>query len=292
MTLLEDVGTVQISNHCEDAGPLALRLWITESDLRVELIGREEPERSEFALAAMRVGVMAIRQAQGQVDAGQIRDAGERVIRDMTDALEAHRRDTAQQIGDCIREYFDPQSGLFSQRVRGLVGQGDEAGELERIIRSHVEGEGSQLARTLAAHLGQQSPLMRVLDPSSTEGVVALLTRATETTLAEQRNRILSEFSLDHQGSALGRLVAELQRNHGDVGKALEEQIGSVMGEFSLDRDDSALSRLMGRVEAANRQISSQFSLDDENSALARMRREILQVVGSSRSPRPSSSCR
>ena len=53
-----------------------------------------------------------------------------------------------------------------------------------------------------------------------------------------------------------------------------------MVGEFSLDRDDSALSRLLGRVEAANRQISSQFSLDDEHSALARMRREILQVVG------------
>ena len=270
------------TDHLEDYDAhraIVLHLTVQDPDLCTELAKRKEPERSDFALAAMRIGVVAIRQAQGQVDAGEIKDAGERVIRDMTEALEAHRRDTTQHIGDCIREYFDPQGGLFTQRVKGLVGSGDEAGELERIIRQQVEGEGSQLARTLVAHLGESSPLMRVLDPASTEGLVALLTRATEATLSEQRNRILGEFSLDQEGSALQRLVAELQKSHGDVGKALEERIGSVMGEFSLDRDDSALSRLVGRVESAHRQLSSEFSLDNDRSALARMRREILQVI-------------
>lgn len=265
--------------HHNGTGTLELRLTVSEPDVYLELTKRKEPERSEFALAALRVGVAAIRQAQGQVDAGQIRDAGERVITEMTTALEQHRRETAQQIEGCIREYFDPQGGLFQQRVKGLVGQGDESGELERIIRSQVDGESSALARTLASQLGESSPLMRVLDPQSTEGVVALLTRATEATLSEQRNRILSEFSLDHQDSALGRLVAELQRNHGDVGRALEERIGTVMGEFSLDKQDSALSRLVGRVESAHRQLSSEFSLDNDTSALARLRREILQVA-------------
>ena len=266
--------------HPNGTGTLELCLMVSEPDVYSELTKRKEPERSDFALAAMRIGVVAIRQAQGQVDAGQIRDAGESVIRNMTDALEAHRRETAQQVGDCIKEYFDPQGGQFTQRVRALVGQGEESGELERIIRNQVDGDGSVLARTLVAHLGDQSPLMRVLDPASTEGIVALLTRATEATLSEQRNRILGEFSLDHEGSALGRLVAELQKSHGDVGRALEERIGSVMGEFSLDRDDSALSRLVGRVESAHRQLSDEFSLDNDTSALARLRREILQVVG------------
>ena len=150
---------------------------------------------------------------------------------------------------DCIREYFDPKGGLFTQRVRGLVGQGEDAGELERIIRRQVEGDGSLLAKTLAAHVGDKSPLMQILDPQSSSGLIALLAQATETTLTEQREQILNELSLDNQGGALTRLVAELQRNHGNVGRALEERIGSVVSEFSLDREDSALSRLIGRVE-------------------------------------------
>ena len=254
-------GTAVLTRECDSAiGTLELRLTVSEPDVYSDLAKRKEPERSDFALAAMRIGVMAIRQAQGQVDAGQIRDAGERVIADMVAALEEHRRDVSAQVSGCIKEYFDPQGGLFTQRVRGLVGHGQEAGELERIIRSHVDGDGSVLARTLAAHLGESSPLMGFLNPGSHDSLVAQLARATEATLREQRERILSEFSLDNQGGALSRLVAELQRSHGDVGRGLEERIGTVMGEFSLDRQDSALSRLVSQVESANRQLSNEFS--------------------------------
>ncbi len=263
----------------QGSNSLDLRLTISDPELFAAFSKRDGPARERLATAAMRIGVIALRQAQGQVDATQIQDAGNRVIRDLGEALERHRRETTQQVGDCIKEYFDPKGGLFTQRVRGLVGQDGEAGELERLIRAQVGGDGSLLARTLASHVGGDSALMKVLNPTATSGIVALLTEATETTLAAQRERILSEFSLDNEGGALSRLAAELTRSHGDVGKALEQRIGEVMGEFSLDRDDSALSRLVGRVEAAHRQISSEFSLDSENSALARMRRELLTVI-------------
>lgn len=277
---ISNSGTENGVSHRNGTGSVKLHLDVSDLDLYAELSKREEPERSEFALAAMKIGVVALRQAQGQVDAGQIRDAGERMISGMEAAFQRHQTGLTQQVGDCIKEYFDPQGGLFTQRVRGLVGQDGEAGELERIIRQQVAGDGSALAKTLAAHVGGDSVLMRVLDPCSTSGIVALLAQATEDTLTEQRQRILSEFSLDNGDGALARLVSELQRNHGDVGKALEQRIGAVMSEFSLDRDDSALSRLVGRVDSAQRQISSEFSLDNERSALARMRRELLGVIG------------
>ena len=214
--------------HSNGNGTIELHLKVSDPDLYTALARRDEPGRSQLALAAMKVGLAALRQAQGEVDAHQIRDAGEKVIASMSDALEKHRRDVSAQVSECIREYFDPRGGLFTQRVRTLVGQNGETGELERLIRQQIEGDGSLLAKTLAAHVGHDSPVMRALDPDG--GVVASLTRATETTLSEQRERILSEFSLDNQGSALARLVAELTRSHGDVGRALEDRIGSVMG--------------------------------------------------------------
>ena len=272
-------GAGTITARSNGSGSIELHLTISDPDLYAELSKRDEPERSEFALASMKIGVIAVRQAQGQVDASQIRDAGERVILDMSSALEKHQHSVIEQVGGCIKEYFDPNSGSFTQRVRGLLGQNEETGELERVIRSQVEGDGSLLAKTLAAHVGNESPLMRVLDPDSTGGIITKLTQSTEATLSEQREKILTEFSLDNGESALNRLVTELQKSHGDVGKALEERIGLVVGEFSLDKEDSALSRLMSRVEGAQRQISSQFSLDEEGSALARMRKELLEVI-------------
>ena len=249
-------GTDTAMTYSNGTGPVELHLTISDPDLYAELSKRDEPERSEFAVASMKIGVIAIRQAQGQVDASQIRDAGERVILDMSSALDRHQHSVIEQVGGCIKEYFDPTSGLFSQRVRGLIGQNEETGELERVIRGQIEGDGSLLAKTLTAHVGSESLLMRVLDPDSTGGLITKLTQSTEATLTEQREKILGEFSLDNGESALNRLVSELQKNHGDVGKALEERIDSVVGEFSLDKEDSALSRLMNRVEGAQRQIT------------------------------------
>ena len=77
--------------------------------------------------------------------------------------------------------------------------------------------------------------------------------------------------------------MAELKKNHGEIGEALQKRIGEVTDEFSLDKEDSALSRLVGRVESARSQITAEFTLDEEGSALSRMRRDLLEVMESQR---------
>ena len=49
---------------------IELHMVITDPEIALELSKRDEPERTEFATSAMRVGIIAFRQAQGQVDAG------------------------------------------------------------------------------------------------------------------------------------------------------------------------------------------------------------------------------
>ena len=77
--------------------------------------------------------------------------------------------------------------------------------------------------------------------------------------------------------------MAELKKNHGEIGEALQKRIGEVTDEFSLDKEDSALSRLVGRVESARSQITAEFTLDEEGSALSRMRRDLLEVMETQR---------
>ena len=264
--------------YLDGAGVLMeLCLSVTDQSLYEELSGYQEgEEREKFALAALRIGVTALRSAQGRIDADRVRQEGERLIEKLSDSFSKHQNGLIEQVGDCLKTYFDPNSGYFNGRVQSLVKQD---GELEQVIRSQIEGNDSGLSRTLAAYVGQDSPLMKILNPESTGGLIAQLTKSTEAVLTAQRERILGEFSKDNQGSAINRLIAELTSSHGEAGRALEERIDKVTGEFSLDRDDSALSRLVSRVEAAQRQISSEFDLNEEGSALARMRRELLEVI-------------
>ena len=233
-------------------------------------------ERDEYALTALRIGVLALKQAQGRLDADVIRNEGDRLLAALEERLFNHQRSVQEQVTGTLRDYFDPRSGRFNERVEQLVKSG---GELERLLRSQIGCSDSELAKTLAAHVGEQSTLMKILRPTETEGVIHTLSQAMQRALEAQRNAILSEFSLDNGSGALARLVKELTERHGELANGLKDSVDEVIGEFSLDKPDSALSRLMGQVETAQRKISSEFSLDEQNSALARMKKELEQLI-------------
>jgi hypothetical protein len=256
---------------------LTLELRVRDPELVDELSAILDPrERETFALAALRVGVLALRSARGQVDAQTVRGEVERLLAELRKGLDQHRDHLQLELGGALRDYFDPKSGRFEERVRALT---QDDGELARVIRRHVEGSDSALAQTLARHVGSDSPLLRALDPANAEGVVAGLTRLVEEALGSQRERILREFSLDNREGALARLVGELTQSHGKLTEDLRGRLDEVVAEFSLDAEDSALSRLVRQVERAQQQITSEFTLDSETSALARMRRELLGIA-------------
>lgn len=234
------------------------------------------PARDEFARTALRIGVLALGQAQGRIDAERLRREGETLLQGVGQALTAHQRDVAEKVAQSLKDYFDPKSGRFNERVERLV---SKDGELEQLLRRQVGAQDSELARTLGSHLGEGSALMKALDPAASNGVIASLTRAVEGQLAAQRERIVGEFSLDRDDSALSRLVGRLTERHGNLEESLKKRIDEVVKEFSLDDEGSALGRLVAQVNRAQERISSEFSLDDKTSALARMQAELLETL-------------
>ena len=178
----------------------------------------------------------------------------------------------AEQVSHQLKVYFDPNDGHFNERIKRLVARD---GELESTLRALIGREDSELVKTLGAHIGDRSPLMKLLDPNEADGMVAALEGRVATVLEAQRERILRQFSLDDDASALSRLVQQIKGNNAEV-----------VREFSLDHEDSALSRLMRGVQDAQTQISREFSLDEEDSALARMKKQMLDVLEQHRTER------
>ena len=111
-----------------------------------------------------------------------------------------HQRGLVQQLTTHLKEYFDPQSGRFNERVERLIRQD---GELEQLLRRQVGADGSELVRTLTAHVGERSPLMQLLDPKASDSLLSTMRTTFSMTLTEQRDRILQEFSLDNKSGAL-----------------------------------------------------------------------------------------
>ncbi|MEX0938364.1 MAG: hypothetical protein WDZ59_10940 [Pirellulales bacterium] len=250
-------------------GALVLTLEVTDEDTVRTLQSHPEGEqRDAYALAALKVGVLALRHASGQLDADFLRRQCAQMLDGMHHRLAEHAQLVQHEVARELKNYFDPESGRFHERVQRLI---QRDGDLEQVLHRHVGGQDSQLAKTLLEHVGEGSPLMKVLSPDESRGLLAALRESVDGQLLQQRERILREFSLDNPESALTRLVGELNESHGLLNKNMQEKIDVVVKEFSLDEENSALSRLVRNVDTAQRTIRSEFSLDNPDSAFSRL---------------------
>jgi hypothetical protein len=261
-----------------------IELKITVNESEMISILNEYPEgkiRDEFALTALRIGLLSLRQAQGLIDSDVVRHEGELLINNFKRDISEHQRFMTDNMGNILKEYFDPNTGRFQERVHNLL---QEGGELERFMANYLGNEGSALEKTLNHFLGENSKMLKLFSPDSNEGILQNFNEAINTELTNNRNIIVKEFSLDNRDGALFRLLNELSEKHGELNQGFNDKANIILKEFSLDNSDSALSRLVDRVENAQRTISNEFSLDDESSAFARFQKGLyghIEAIGS-----------
>lgn len=256
---------------------IELELKVKDRDTIAELCRFSEGDpREEFALIALRIGVLALRQARGQLDADLIRRETERLLGGLEQYLDKHAHKVELQLTSTLKEYFDPTTGKFHERVERLV---KRDGDLEKLLRAQIGNDDSELCKTLAEHIGLESPLMKKLDPQQKDGVLATLSEIVAEKLKLQAEQILGEFSLDNEDGALFRLIGQLTEKHDKLGKNLKDKIDEVIKELSLDDEGSFFSRLQQSLDKTSKTIDKNLTLDDENSSLARLQRHVSKIL-------------
>ncbi|HMO79565.1 MAG TPA: hypothetical protein PKD24_02120 [Pyrinomonadaceae bacterium] len=162
----------------EAPASIFLELNVTDPDsvkeVEVRTAGRE---RDEYALGALRIGLLSLKHARGQVDADAVRREGDRILDDMGSTLESYRTQLTEGVTNVLKDYFDPTNGRFQERVERLI---RKDGELEQLLRRQVGTDGSEMALALAQHVGENSPIMNVLDPEQSGGVVNAIRLSAE----------------------------------------------------------------------------------------------------------------
>jgi hypothetical protein len=241
------------------------------SDPEVILAAAEYAEgrpRTDFLLTALKIGVLSLRAARGVVDGDAVRKEGEHLIAQLTERLNGWRTVLEQGVTSSLSHYFDPQQGKFVERVERLV---KADGDLATVMQLQVQSAEQSLSRVFEQFIGENSQLIKVLDPSGENLLVTTLQRTLDGVVQAQNVSILNQFSLDNKDGALTRFLGELVEKHGDLHTALQGNMKEVVAEFSLDRPDSALSRLVNRVETAQKSLTDELSLDNSGSALSRL---------------------
>lgn len=254
-----------------------LDLWLWDADLVQSLL--EHPagrERDEFIRRALRVGILALQQAQARIDADSVRREGEHFITQLDNRLSTFQNQIDNVLTTTLKDYLDPRDGRFVERVERLIRNG---GDLENVMRSQTEAAKATLQNSLEAYLGADSPIARLLTPDESNALLAALQETVNNLVASHLSGVMREFSLDNRGGALVRLVDELSARNGQLAGDLRSTVQAVAQEFSLGKADSALNQLIQRVESAQQRITAEFTLDDKESALFRLRAELAEIV-------------
>src|SRR5271165_7192405 len=88
---------------------LHLELTVREPEVVVELSKYEDGvDRDEFALSALRIGVLALRQASGVLDANAVRVEGERLVGSVRELLTTNTAGFVASLSATLKSYFDP----------------------------------------------------------------------------------------------------------------------------------------------------------------------------------------
>ena len=276
------IGGTRLALSCtvvtlEELSACTLYLQIEDPEVVAELQRRQEgAERDRYAVSALRLGVLALRDARGALDADTIRQEGERLLAQVSLTLNTHASDVTTAVGAGLKQYLDPTTGVLNERLDRLV---KNDGDLDVLLGKHFASDTGALARTLADHVGKASPLYKLLSPEEQGGFLRSLETSVSTILDAQRQKVIDEFDLNQPESALSRLKREVTSANHQLGQDFSTNVEAVKAQFSLDDENSALSRLVAQVDAAQKKITTEFSLDDDNSALSRLRHELLGHV-------------
>src|SRR5207237_459471 len=126
-----------------------------------------------------------------------VRAEGERLVGSVRELLTTNTAGFVASLSATLKSYFDPAEGHLPQRLDRLI---SKDGELQSLLVRHLDGDESVIARTLTKHIGKESPLLRLLSPEESEGVVAALTKSVVEVLQVQQAHVLNQFSLDDKG--------------------------------------------------------------------------------------------
>lgn len=229
--------------------------------------------REQLALDAWRIGLSAVSAAYRKAEASTLQEIGRGVVRDFEHASTAVLDAIAKQLQTALTAHFDPQAGQLEQRLRRFA---DERGELARAMRqvldSYLSPGSGALAQLLEQRLGQQSPLLRLLDPDSKQGVLQHMAELVREALRSRDGEISRALDpLNNQGP-VGRFLEALRNQLEQAHRDREQQLEAALAALDANDEQSLLNRLVNETTSLQEKLLQALNGDHADSPLAQIK--------------------
>lgn len=172
----------------KDHSVISLNLEVREPLLVAYLDSFDEPERSARAIEALKVGVIALQTACPTLDT--------QVVKDQFAEMQ-------EDFGHALARYFAEKDGIVPKSLSDAFG---DKGALSQFFQRYFDPETGRLVRVMEGQIGPSSRFAKLLDPKNKDGVIATIEEKVKQLVEAKLNQVLTEFSLDEDGSAMSRL--------------------------------------------------------------------------------------
>jgi hypothetical protein len=193
---------------------LLLSLEVQEPIVLAFLRRYQEAERPSMALEALKVGVIAIQSAGPSLDTSIVQEKFGEMEGRLKETVEAFQTEIVEKLA----AYFEKGDGIVPKSLEELFGK---HGLLAQTFQRYFEPQDGRLVRLMESQIGPGSKFGRSLDPKNKEGVVSLIEDKVSRLVEAKLNQVLSEFSLDHDGSAMCRLKEMMSDSFGSLNQSL-----------------------------------------------------------------------
>ena len=222
-----------------------LQVAISDPEIVAELDRIPINTVDDYVMRALKVGVLALRGARGEIDAVAVKEQ-------LTAALNELKLQLTTYKGTLDAALMNHLAGYSSRSEANTTG-------MESMLNRTMEEYRRDLLSGIDRHIQATSePLLKVMNPDSSSGIIALLGTTTRKALDDMATRIkqevMNQFSRDSSGSAMSRLEDTIKTSH-----------QAIVRQFSLDDSNSALHRLLEVVTAnAEMQYKNQTEFQTE----------------------------
>lgn len=235
-----------------------------------------DAQRAGLVTDAWTVGLRAILNAHRQAEEARLQDIGRTLKEDLDQQLAAYIERQQAALVQVLARYFDPRDGQVVARLEGFLRDG---GDLARTMERFLSPEHGALAQTLARELGENSPLLRRLSPTDSEGILFLLESKLRETLEENHAEIARALDPLAEDGAVARFLRALRKQLEEADKDRSKQLTLAIKALDANDESSLLSRLMRETASARTALVSAMNPDVPGSPMAVLKNSLSALL-------------
>jgi len=235
-----------------------------------------EAQRLGLVTDAWSIGLRALMNAYKQADESRLSDIGRALKEDVDKQLASYIERQQATFVQVLARYFDPRDGQVVARLEGFLRDG---GDLAKTMERFLSPERGQLAQTLARELGENSPLLKRLSPTDSEGVISLLESKLREALSENQLEVARALDPVAEDGAVARFLTALRRDLEKADDDRNKQLALATKALDANDENSLLSRLMRETAAAKNAFVAAMNPELPTSPMAVLRSTLATLL-------------